>query len=57
MTVPGFNTVLQPISARSPSMAPTFFRPVGKRFSPSRMTTRVLSLFTLEVMEPAPMWA
>ena len=35
-------------------MAPTFFRPVGTSSPPSRMTTRVLSLFTLEVMDPRP---
>ena len=30
-TVPGFNTLLQPTSTLSPSMAPNFFRPVSTR--------------------------
>jgi len=29
ITVPGFRTLLQPMSAKSPSVAPTFFRPVS----------------------------
>ena len=56
MTVPGFSTLLQPTSTRSPRMAPNFFRPVSTRYAPFLTTTRVLSDFTVEVMEPAPMW-
>ena len=56
-TVPGFSTLLQPTSTKSPSMAPNFFRPVSIWPSGSFTTTRVLSLFTLLVMEPAPIWA
>ena len=56
-TVPGFRTLLQPTSTLSPSMAPIFFRPVSTETPSPFTTTRVLSLFTLEVMEPAPIWA
>ena len=44
------------LSTPSPNMAPTFLRPVSMRSAPSVTTTWVLSDFTLEVMEPAPMW-
>ena len=55
-TVPGLSTLLQPTSTQSPRIAPNFFRPVYTA-SPSFFTaTRVLSDFTLEVMDPAPMW-
>ena len=56
ITVPGLRTLLQPTSTRSPRMAPNFFRPVSICSAPSFTVTRVLSDFTLEVMEPAPMW-
>ena len=56
-TVPGFSTLLQPTSTPSPSRAPTYFRPVGSSSPWLWITTSALSLFTLLVMDPAPMWA
>ena len=56
ITVPGFSTLLQPTSTWSPRMAPNFFRPVSRTVLPSFTVTSVLSDFTLEVMDPAPMW-
>lgn len=53
-TVPGFNTLLQPTSTSSPSIAPNFFSPVSICSSAPLTTTSFLSDFTLEVMEPAP---
>ena len=38
------------------SMAPNFFRPVSIFSSPSFTITSFLSDFTLEQMEPAPIW-
>ncbi len=52
----GLRTELQPTSTWSPSMAPNFFNPVSISSSLSLTTTRVLSLLTLEVMDPAPIW-
>ena len=57
MTVPGFSTEPHPTSTSSPTMAPTFLRLVAISSVPSRTTTSCLSLLTLEVMAPAPMWA
>ena len=37
-------------------MAPNFFRPVSIFSAPFFTDTGVLSDFTLEVMDPAPMW-
>ena len=56
ITVPGFNTEPHPTSTLSPSIAPNFFRPVSIFSSPSFTTTSFLSDFTLEQMEPAPIW-
>lgn len=55
-TVPGFSTELQPTSTWSPRIAPNFFLPVSIRSAPFFTVTSVLSDFTLEVMEPAPIW-
>ena len=54
MTVPGFKMLPHPTSTKLPRMAPTFLRPVGIFLSPTRIYTNVLSDFTLEVIEPAP---
>ena len=43
-------------STWSPRMAPNFFLPVSIRSAPFFTVTSVLSDFTLEVMEPAPIW-
>ena len=56
-TVPGLSTLLQPTSTLSPSIAPNFLRPVSMGPPGTFTVTRVLSLFTLLVIEPAPMWA
>ena len=56
MTVPGFRTLLQPTSTKSPSMAPNFFSPVGTCSSPFFTTTSVLSDLTLEVTLPADVY-
>ena len=52
--VPGLSTALQPISAKSPTNAPAFFKPVGIVSSPRFIATGVLSDLTLEVTAPAP---
>ena len=49
-TLPGFNTVPQPTSTSSPSMAPNFFIPVSICPSGDFTTTSFLSDFTLEVL-------
>ena len=53
-TAPGFKTLLQPTSTWSPSMAPNFLSPVAMLPPSNLTTTRLLSLLTLDVMEPAP---
>jgi len=52
-TVPGFRTELQPTSTLSPSIAPNFLRPVSIFSVSDLTTTSVLSLLTLEVIDPA----
>ena len=61
LTMEGGDAVLRTLSSTSLSQIAEKLAQgmlLGARgTSPSRMTTRVLSLLTLEVMEPAPMWA
>ena len=56
ITVPGFKTLLHPTSTPSANIAPTFFMPVSISSSPFFITTKVLSDFTFEVIDPAPIW-
>ncbi len=53
-TVPGFNTLPQPTSTLSPSIAPIFFIPVSIFSVPFFITINFLSDFTFDVIEPAP---
>ena len=56
ITVPGFNTLPQPTSTLSPSIAPIFFIPVSIFSVPFFITINFLSDFTFDVIEPAPIW-
>lgn len=56
ITEPGLSTLPQPTSTSSPSMAPNFLSPVSSFSPPQDTVTRVLSLLTLEVIDPAPIW-
>ena len=53
--VPGYKTLLQPISTLSPRKAPTLFKLVLSIISPF-ISILDLSLFWLAVITPAPRW-
>ena len=59
ITVPGLSTLLQPTSTKSPRTAPIFLSPVSifvPSYNDALIVTSVLSDFTFDVIEPAPIW-